>query len=69
MYTSYRKAMKKEKRKYRDMYKGFCRFVSSSCEYKGLIKDRRQRFRAITKGLRNGIRLLESIKHIKIEHP
>ena len=59
---SIRKKLKKDKRKYHDMYKGFCRFVSSSIEYKGLIKDRRERFKSITRSVRGSYKLLAALK-------
>ena len=66
---SIRKKLKKDKRKYHDMYKGFCRFVSGRIEYKGLIKDRRERFKNITSSVRGSIKLLIDLKHYMAEHP
>lgn len=63
-----RTAIKKDKRRYKDRYKGFCRFVSNNPEYKGLIKDRRERIKAIIRRVRGSIKMFIDLKHY-IDHP
>ena len=58
-----RTAIKKDKIRYKNMYKGFCRFVSDSQEYKGLIKDRRYRMKSIMRRVRGSIKMLIDLKH------
>lgn len=64
-----RTAIKKDKRRYKDMYKDFCRFVSDSPEYRGSIKDGRGRIKAIMRRVRGSIKMLIDLKHYMAEHP